>query len=125
VIEKRMARYSADEIHFNLMAIVSDMRGQYQRRIDELVSAGMDTDDVATEVSRLQSLIADEELKRTSYRIENIRRRHNYLPFIVELLKILSEEGKLVELTEKAREKAGEKRTREKEKKEAKAAAEK
>jgi len=35
------------------------------------------------------------------FQIENIRRRHNYLPFIMELLKILAEDGKLVGLVEK------------------------
>ena len=30
--------------------------------------------------------------------VENIRRRHNYLPFIMELLKILAQEGKLTGL---------------------------
>ncbi len=33
--------------------------------------------------------------------VENIRRQHNYLPFIMELLKILAQEGKLVDLVEK------------------------
>ena len=37
------------------------------------------------------------------FQIENIRRRHNYLPFIMELLKILAEDGKLVGLVEKVR----------------------
>jgi ubiquitin carboxyl-terminal hydrolase L5 len=48
------------------------------------------------------------------FQTENIRRRHNYLPFIMELLKILAQEGKLVDLVAKAKEKAAEKREREK-----------
>lgn len=35
------------------------------------------------------------------FQIENIRRRHNYLPFIMELLKVLAEDGKLIGLVEK------------------------
>jgi len=48
--------------------------------------------------------------------VENIRRRHNYLPFIVELLRILSEQGKLAELVEKAKVKGAEKKKHDKEK---------
>lgn len=58
----------------------------------------MDTDGAAMEMSRLEGLIADEERKRAEYRVENIRRKHNYLPFIVELLRLLAEQGKLVEV---------------------------
>lgn len=35
------------------------------------------------------------------YRRENARRRHNYLPFIVEILRILAKEGRLVPMVEK------------------------
>lgn len=34
------------------------------------------------------------------YRKENIRRRHNYTPFIVQLMKILARESRLNSLTE-------------------------
>lgn len=34
-------------------------------------------------------------------KIENIRRKHNYLPLIMELLKILAKEGQLQPLLEK------------------------
>ena len=50
--------------------------------------------------------ICEEEQRREQWKRENIRRRHNYLPFIVELLKGLAAEGKLMPMYEKAKEKA-------------------
>ena len=47
---------------------------------------------------------------------ENIRRRHNYLPFIVEMLKSLGEQGQLLEVYEKAKEKAKEQAQKKKDK---------
>lgn len=40
------------------------------------------------------------------FQIENIRRKHNYLPFIVELLKMLAEQGQLLPIYEKAKQRA-------------------
>ena len=37
-------------------------------------------------------------------RAENVRRRHNYVPFIVELLRCLADDGKLVPLVKQAQE---------------------
>ncbi|XP_060603819.1 ubiquitin carboxyl-terminal hydrolase isozyme L5-like [Ruditapes philippinarum] len=117
VLEKRMQKYSAGEIHFNLMALVSDRKACYEKRLQELFAqtetGGMETDLVKSQISQLQMLVADEERKMKKYKIENIRRKHNYLPFIMELLKILSEKGQLLPLVEKAKEKA-EKRKEEK-----------
>ncbi|KAJ8300244.1 hypothetical protein KUTeg_021763 [Tegillarca granosa] len=121
VLEKRMQKYSTDEIHFNLMAIVSDRKSMYERRIQELTTqiedSGMETDSVQSQINQLHLLIQDEELKMKRYKVENIRRKHNYLPFIMELLKILAEHGQLLPLVEKAKEKAAKKKE-EKEKKE-------
>lgn len=43
------------------------------------------------------------------YRKENNRRRHNYTPFVIELMKILAKEGKLVGLVDNAYQAAKEK----------------
>lgn len=118
VLERRINKYSDDEIHFNLMAIVTDRKQVYEKRLNELNSqledTGMETEDIAREVSELNMLIRQEEEKIRKYKIENIRRRHNYLPFIVELFKILAKEGQLVSLYEKAKQKAAEKSSKEK-----------
>ena len=39
----------------------------------------------------------------TVSQLENIRRKHNYLPLIMELLKILARRGQLVPLVEQVR----------------------
>lgn len=109
IIEKRMQKYNEGEIHFNLMAICSDRQMIYQRQIDQLLQSAeddMDTDTKQNEIARLRMLIEDEVAKRKRYKVENIRRKHNYLPLIVELLKILAQNGELLPLYEKAKQRA-------------------
>ncbi|ELU12999.1 hypothetical protein CAPTEDRAFT_3656 [Capitella teleta] len=124
ILEKRMQKYSADEIHFNLMAVVSDRKMTLQRKIDEVTKVmqegGMETDEQTAEIARLQMLIKDEDHKIHKYKVENVRRRHNYLPFIMELLKILAQEGKLSDLVDKAKERTTERRKKKEKLKEAK-----
>jgi len=72
----------------------------------------MDSAEVGAELADLQDTIAMEEEKSRRYRIENARRRHNYTPFIVELLKLLAKEGKLVPLVEKALQEATAKKSK-------------
>ncbi|KAL3276173.1 hypothetical protein HHI36_020892, partial [Cryptolaemus montrouzieri] len=107
IIEKRIQKYSEGEIHFNLMAIVSDRKMLYERQIEALQKQIEETGDVETlksETTRLRLLIEEEETKKKFYQIENIRRKHNYIPLIIELLKILAKEGKLLPLYEEAKE---------------------
>lgn len=61
------------------------------------------------EESRIRLKISNEEDKMRRYRIENARRKHNYLPLIVEILKLLAKDGKLVPLYERAKAKTLEK----------------
>lgn len=103
-------RYTEGEIHFNLMALVSDRKMIYERQLQELINEtqliGIQTTHIENEIQRLRMLIQYEDVKMERYKQEMIRRRHNYLPFIIMLLKILAEEKKLMPLYEKAKERA-------------------
>lgn len=114
VIEARMARYTAGEIHFNLMALIQDRTLRYNMQLKELSSLPADVQ--AAEVVRIEQLLADEENKRVRWRTENIRRRHNYLPLIMELLRSLAGRGELLPIYQAAAEKAAEAERRRKEK---------
>ncbi|XP_075229335.1 ubiquitin carboxy-terminal hydrolase L5 [Lycorma delicatula] len=113
IIDKRIKKYNEGEIHFNLMAVISDRRMKYQKRVNELEKhikeGGMETDLVQSEITKLRLFLEVEENKIKQYRLENIRRKHNYLPLIVEILKILAKEKQLLPLYEKAKAKAMEK----------------
>lgn len=92
------------------MALVSDRKMIYQRQLDTLLNEtqllGMETDALDTEIARLRMLIDYEEIKMAKYKQELVRRRHNYMPFIINLLQILAKEKKLMPLLEKAKERA-------------------
>ena len=53
----------------------------------------------------VNSEIAMETQKAEQWKIENRRRKHNYVPFIVNLLKILAERGELMPLVDAAKKK--------------------
>ncbi len=60
----------------------------------------LDFDGVAQELERLRSQLASEDEKFRSWKEENIRRRFNYVPFIMGMLKTLAARGHLVRLLE-------------------------
>lgn len=51
----------------------------------------------------LQDQLEAEKARKEGFKIENERRKHNYIPFILELLKISSERGELSAQLEKAK----------------------
>jgi len=103
VVQQRMQKYSADEIHFSLMAVVSELRRKYERELEKVLNDPALTDDERNaKTAHLTILIQEEERKREAYRVENMRRRHNWLPFIVELVKAYAEQGVLVSSVDKA-----------------------
>lgn len=113
IIQKRINKYQEGEIHFNLMAVISDLKHKYEKRLTELALLPQSSGTVE-EMQKLQQLLAQEDEKRKGHQLENIRRKHNYLPLIVEILKILASQGQLLPLYEKAKAKAMEKEARRK-----------
>ena len=99
-------RYSEGEIHFNLMAIVPDRKLAWQKEIERIQLQTPLTPEMQGEIQRLVLLCEDEEAKRKRQKVENIRRKHNYLPLIVQLLKMLGEKGQLDAMYAKAKERA-------------------
>jgi len=136
-IQARLQQYAAKEIRFNLMAIVGNQADQIKTKIqkieEQIAAAGgasgaassasssstaMDTSDAGhlsllhEELADLQRQLKDEEAKMERWRIENLRRKHNYVPFIFNLLRMLAEKGKLSGLVESAVKSAAERSAR-------------
>mmetsp|Transcript_3288 Transcript_3288/g.7302 ORF Transcript_3288/g.7302 Transcript_3288/m.7302 type:complete len:370 (+) Transcript_3288:84-1193(+) len=110
-VRARLEGYNPSEIKFNLMAMVQDRRTCLSEKLDGLVSgAGLGDDDPAVVAAR--SELAGEDEKRAKWSAENARRRHNFLPFGIELLRCLAGTGRFEEYIEQAKKTAGEKRKR-------------
>jgi ubiquitin carboxyl-terminal hydrolase L5 len=94
-IEQRMD--ASPEIKFNLMAVVGDRRIVLEQR----VQLGDDS---------AQAELAEQHAKRAQWKSENERRRHNYVPLCVALLKELARQGTLPQLVREAQERVQVKR---------------
>jgi ubiquitin carboxyl-terminal hydrolase L5 len=138
-IQRRIDRYSADEIRFNLMAMTRSRLATLNAQRDALVSqlgasgggggadddgddeqqpsggssssaaiAADDDDEEAAndaalraEIASVERAIADEQDKRKRWRLENVRRRHDYIPFIIQTLMCLAEKNRLQSLVDR------------------------
>mmetsp|Transcript_7165 Transcript_7165/g.10271 ORF Transcript_7165/g.10271 Transcript_7165/m.10271 type:complete len:371 (+) Transcript_7165:141-1253(+) len=108
-IQGRIEKYSTSEIKFNLMAVVRDKRIGIQSKINAMLDAGMKGGPDGDEMMRhLEDELSSQEVKRMKWDEENARRRHNYLPFIMELVKALAGSGKLPDLINNANEQTNE-----------------
>lgn len=111
-LESRMNRYSATETHFNLLNVCQKRSFLLEKDIARLQNEinSMDVDgDLTTQseiIMKLEQLKSeyDEEIeKQANQSKENIRRRHNFIPLVTELLKILATEGKVSHIIESSK----------------------
>jgi ubiquitin carboxyl-terminal hydrolase L5 len=87
------------------MAMVKERRSVYRAEISALEGQGGDDGMVAAQIEELKAKIADEDRKRERWQLENKRRRHNWIPLCVELMKVLAKEGKLESAIAEAKQK--------------------
>lgn len=116
VIQQRIAVYAQSEVGFNLMAVVKNLKLTYLDQLNilnEQKKAEENTMEVEGNMSFIDQQIEDlkekiqyEDQKFESWKKENTRRRHNYIPFLFNLLKVLAEKDQLSPLVEKAKQKA-------------------
>ncbi|KAF2072236.1 hypothetical protein CYY_006436 [Polysphondylium violaceum] len=132
VIQSRMEKYSEKEIRFNLMAVIKNRTSTLKSKISDLEKRlelvdtkfnrhdSMDTDDsdglptnkadlqvikgdIEMEIDNLNNEIVLEKEKFKVWREENIRRKHNFMPFLLNLIKSLAEKDKLQPMIDAAK----------------------
>lgn len=119
-IAARMEAAASGEVRFNLMALVADRRQVLQSKIAELEAQklslappegqapGESSDafllsHIEQGLTHLHDELASEEGKRKAWTEENIRRRHNYIPLMFNVLKVLASKNQLGEFVQLAK----------------------
>ena len=101
-----MATYAASETHFALMKIIRRPVSVLEEALSIRMSLPDETVGNAAVCQDLRDRLEDESAKEIRYALENVRRRHNYLPLAFSLFNVLAAKGKLQELRDSARERS-------------------
>jgi ubiquitin carboxyl-terminal hydrolase L5 len=115
-IQERMVA-GGDHVKFNLMAVIEDKRVKLQQDLEGLqqqavASAGNESALASNAYAETENIAAlgAENQKREQWKVENQRRRHNYVPLCMQLLKELAAAGNLPKLVQEATERQAVKR---------------
>ena len=115
VIQDRISSYDLTELRFTLLVLTRNRKELYQEelqkaeaQVEEALQQGDDAtvSELTSTIHHLKDKIAMEERKFQTYKVENIRRKQNYIPFMINFLRVLSDKGELEGLVEKAKAKA-------------------
>nr|CCA22598.1 ubiquitin carboxylterminal hydrolase putative [Albugo laibachii Nc14] len=93
-IQARIEKYATSEIRFNLLALIRNRSDVYQHEVEKLQVQTRSPESLSA-IAQYQDMICQEGYKQKQWVLENARRKHNYIPFVVQLLKILAEKNQL------------------------------
>jgi len=120
-IRSRFEKYEQKEHGFALLALTKNKREELGSKrtlllqeisiLEQNPGSNVDTQMVNTinslreQLDQVEITLAQEEDKYESWKKENMRRKHDYMPFLFNFLNILAEKNLLIPLVDKAKEK--------------------
>ena len=105
-----MEKYSSGEIGFNLLGVCQDKLEALEKQLAEETTEFKQRFEIKLKkklikffVSQLKEDIANEKSKRAQWEKDNVRRRHNWMPFVVEIVKQMAQQKLLCPAVEKVK----------------------
>ena len=71
--------------------------------VEDVSLSSPEATEILTKISSLKNSLEDEQNHEERQRQENVRRRHNFIPFIMVVLKYLAKKGKVSGMVERGR----------------------